>query len=77
MKFKDIQKLSNVKFRRLTGVSWATIDLKCNIYFIEALVLKERPDQMPYLIKLIGSDRALLTPYVLKNKFKNNSFLDF
>ncbi|ENU30663.1 hypothetical protein F991_01461, partial [Acinetobacter sp. CIP-A165] len=24
MKFKDIQKLSNVKFRRLTGVSWAT-----------------------------------------------------
>ncbi|EXE79529.1 hypothetical protein J582_0413 [Acinetobacter sp. 1566109] len=51
--------------------------MKCNIYFIEALVLKERPDQMPYLIKLIGSDRALLTPYVLKNKFKNNSFLDF
>lgn len=32
---------------------------------------------MPHLIKLIGSDRALLTPYVLKNKFKNNSFLDF
>ncbi|ENU63745.1 hypothetical protein F980_00546, partial [Acinetobacter lwoffii NIPH 715] len=23
MKFKDIQKLSDVKFRRLTGVSWA------------------------------------------------------
>lgn len=56
---------------------YQNIDLKCNIYFIEALVLKERPDQMPYLIKLIGSDRALLTPYVLKNKFKNNSFLDF
>ncbi|MBJ9423302.1 capsular polysaccharide synthesis protein [Acinetobacter seifertii] len=56
---------------------YQNIDLKCNIYFIEALVLKERPDQMPHLIKLIGSDRALLTPYVLKNKFKNNSFLDF
>ncbi len=27
MKFKDIQKLSNVKFRRLTGVSWATFNL--------------------------------------------------
>lgn len=56
---------------------YQNIDLKCNIYFIEALVLKKRPDQMPHLIKLIGSDRALLTPYVLKNKFKNNSFLDF
>ena len=27
MKFKDIQKLSDVKFRRLTGVSWATFNL--------------------------------------------------
>ena len=27
MKFKDIQKLSGVKFRRLTGVSWATFTL--------------------------------------------------
>lgn len=56
---------------------YQNVDLKCNIYFIEALVLKHRPDQMPHLIKLIGSDRALLTPYILKNKFKNDSFLDF
>ena len=27
MKFKDLQKLSDVKFRRLTGVSWATFNL--------------------------------------------------
>ncbi len=27
MKFKDIQKLSDVNFRRLTGVSWATFTL--------------------------------------------------
>ena len=27
MKFKDIQKLSDVKFRRLSGVSWATFNL--------------------------------------------------
>jgi len=27
MKFKDIQKLSDIKFRRLTGVSWATFNL--------------------------------------------------
>ena len=27
MKFKDIQKLSDVKFRRLTGVSWATLEV--------------------------------------------------
>lgn len=56
---------------------YQNIDLKCNIYFIESLVLKYRPERMPHLIKLIGSDRNLLTPYVLKNKFKNNSFLDF
>lgn len=56
---------------------YQNIDLKCNLYFIESLVLKEKPSCMPHLIKLIGSDRKLITPYFLKKKFKKNSLLDF
>lgn len=50
---------------------------KSNIHFIESLVLNYRPLNMPYLIKLIGSDRNLLEPYIKSNKVKKNSLLDF
>ncbi|MBO1278930.1 glycosyltransferase family 32 protein [Acinetobacter nosocomialis] len=50
---------------------------KSHIHFIESLVLNYRPSNMPYLIKLIGSDRNLLAPYIKSNKVKKNSLLDF
>ncbi|WP_353141738.1 glycosyltransferase family 32 protein [Acinetobacter pragensis] len=48
-----------------------------NIHFIEALILNFRPQTMPYLIKLIGADRKIITPFFQKKKIKPNSFLDF
>ncbi len=48
MKFKDIQKLSDVKFRRLTGVSWATFNL----------MLAELNKQLP---RHIGKGRPHIT----------------
>ena len=38
---------------------YQNIDLKCNIYFIEALVLKERPDQMLSLIHISEPTRPV------------------
>lgn len=56
---------------------YQNIDIKSNTYFIEALVLRHRPAKMPHLIKLIGSDRSLIAPYLLKKKYKKQSLLDF
>ena len=53
MKFKDIQKLSDVKFRRLTGVSWATFNLmlaelnKQLAYHIEDTLIRSGKFNLP------------------------------
>ncbi|WP_291357141.1 MULTISPECIES: glycosyltransferase family 32 protein [unclassified Acinetobacter] len=56
---------------------YQNIGAKSHTYFIESLILMRRPDIMPKLIKLIGSDRALISPYLLKQKFKKDSLIDF
>lgn len=56
---------------------YQNINIKSNTYFIEALVLRKKPETMPHLIKLIGADRSLLTPYLLRKKYKAESLLDF
>jgi len=56
---------------------YQNINIKSSTYFIESLVLRERPNTMPHLIKLIGADRKLIEPYFLKHKFKKDSLLDF
>lgn len=56
---------------------YQNLDLKHEIHFVENMILYHRPKIMPYLIKLIGSERKRLTPYFSKNKYKKNSLLDF
>lgn len=49
MKFKDIQKLPDAKFRRLTGVSWSTFNLmlaELKIH-LPTQVGKGRPHKLP------------------------------
>ena len=55
MKFKDIQKLSDVNFRRLTGVSWATFNLmlaELNKH-LPGHIGKGRPHKLPLEDRLL------------------------
>ena len=55
MKFKDIQKLSDVKFRRLTGVSWATFNLMLAALnkHLPRHIGKGRPHKLPLEDRLL------------------------
>lgn len=63
MKFKDIQKLSDVKFRRLTGVSWATFNLmlaELNKH-LPRHIGKGRPHKLPLEDRLLLCIESLYT----------------
>lgn len=47
-----------------------------NIHFIESMILKHKPKNMPFLIKLVSSDRQILQSYVEAGRIKENSLLD-